>query len=255
MVYDQLAHEFHSATPCIERVGHLLGRDVAMCAKTVQLVSSGFFGTSQRATSAVHAARLLGLETLKALWDSSVAFVPSDVLNCSDADVQQLNQHSKAIATAARQIAETVTDDRLVISDAYLSGMLHDIGALALLGPTPTAMRVEMEHGMIMEPGMAAGREATGITSGGYLAALWGFDERIIQAIGYHRAPGKCPNQSFGPLTAVHVAHAFLEPVAHRLVGDRVALDMDYLKRTGCEERLERWRDIGDACHSQGAFV
>ncbi|MHB8974329.1 MAG: HDOD domain-containing protein [Pirellulaceae bacterium] len=251
-VYAQLACELNSAAPCIERVGQILEQDVAMCAKTVQLVSSGFFGTPQRVTNATHAARLLGLDILKDLWDASVAFVPSDVLNCSAADVQQLNHHSLAIAAAAQQIAETVTSDRLIISDAYLAGMLHDIGALALLSPTPTATRAEIGRRLLTEPGRAASPAAACIHSGGYLAALWGFDERIIQAIGYHHAPGLCPNQSFGPLTAVHVAHSLLEPAACGPASDRIAVDMDYLMRVGCTEQLPRWREIGDSCHFEG---
>ena len=50
----------------------IIARDVAMCAKVLQLVNSGFFGTPQRVTNAVHAARLLGLDTINSLVDSAV---------------------------------------------------------------------------------------------------------------------------------------------------------------------------------------
>ena len=130
--YANLADEVESTAPCIEAHGtdHRRGRgDVP---KTEQLIVSGFFGTLQRVLGTVDAAKLLGLETIKALMDASVVFVPDAVLRHQQADLQQLNEHSIAIAGAARQIAETVSTDQALIHDCHMAGMLHDIGALGI---------------------------------------------------------------------------------------------------------------------------
>jgi DNA-binding NarL/FixJ family response regulator len=113
-LYAQIADEVSSSAASIERVAEIIARDVAMCAKTLQLVSSGFFGTPQRVMDAAHAARLLGLETVKAVLDSSSAFAVGDSESSWEEDLRLLNDHSSAVAAVAKQIAKTVTSDRAV---------------------------------------------------------------------------------------------------------------------------------------------
>lgn len=256
-VYAELADEVGSAAASIERVAEIIERDVAMCVKTLQLVSSEFFGTPQRVTEAGHAARLLGLETVKAVFDSSTAFDAGDSESPGEEYLRLLNDHSSAVAAGAKQIAETITDDQATIKDAYLSGKLHEIGDLASLGRS-------LQHSLAPScraggraitawRGLEVGSGAACLDAGGYLAALWGLPNPIVQAISYHRAPSNCPDRTLGPLTAVHVAHALLDPSDGVLIGDFAAIDMDYLERNGCASRLERWREICAAYSSEGA--
>jgi HD-like signal output (HDOD) protein len=74
---------------------------------------------------------------------------------------------------------------------------------------------------------------ATGPDPGGYLAALWGLPHPVVQAIAYHRIPGACEEQAFGPLTTVHVAHALMGPPEESTDGGLGRLDMDYLHPYG----------------------
>ena len=133
-VHAELLAELASSTVSMPRVAGIIARDVAMSAKVLQLVSSSFFGTRQRVPDAAHAADLLGLDTMKGLVDSGVAFSPLDAEESRARVIEALNDHSLAVARAASQIAQTVTDDATLIGDARLAGLLHDVGALMSVG-------------------------------------------------------------------------------------------------------------------------
>ena len=249
-VYSELAHQVESPEASIECVAETIARDVAMCARVVQLVSSGFFGSPQRVTTAARAANLLGLETIQALLASSAVFRPRRE-ECQEEDLRMLTDHSLAVAAAAEQIAETMTGDRTLIGDAHLAGMLHEVGTLALAARCDRsssethAAAIGQEIARWRNP-EACARE-TWPNPGGYLVALWGLPDPVAQAIGYHHSPTRCPEQTFGPLTAVHVADTLLGPPWGPLDEGVAPLDLDYLRSIGCTDRLESWRAICQA--------
>ncbi len=145
-----------------------------------------------------------------------------------------LTRHSLAVAQAAQRIAETLTDDLALAGDAYLAGLLHEVGTLVLGGR--------------VSPGEACP------DPGGYLVALWGLPDAVAQAIAYHRVPDACPRPVFAPLTAVHVAHALLDPCWSSVEDKDVPLAMDYLRRAGCVDRLESWRENCQVCRLEGTL-
>ena len=166
--------------------------------KVLQLVNSGFFGTPQRVTNAAHAARLLGLDTINSLVDSAV-FQPCAV-DGRETVLQSLNRHSFAVARAAKKIAETMSDDCILIRDSYLAGMLHEVGTLALDSPdaqcrveTNGATAHQVNAGCQSPAGHCA---KSGMDPGGYLMALWGLPDAVVQAIAYHRIPASRQEQA-----------------------------------------------------------
>jgi len=257
-VYAELVDQVESPAASIEKVAEIISRDVAMCAKAMQLVSSGFFGTPRRVTSAAHAAKLLGLETINSLLASSAAFRPGDPEHDREEELQALSDHSLAVAAAAKRIAETVSDERAPAGDAHLAGMLHDVGTLALAGGrlacSPEPPFTGGRQGTAAGPSSETDPREACSDPGGYLAALWGLPGPIVQAVAYHRAPGSCSEEAFGPLTAVHVASAFLGQSRGHSNGGTDSLDMDYLGRTGFADRLESWRDICATCQPEGVL-
>jgi HD-like signal output (HDOD) protein len=236
--YAELVNRVKSARASIESATEIIARDVALTAKAVHLAGSGFFSGPKHVSSSAAAVNLLGLNTITALLQSPDAFsgdCPTDDLQ---AEIRLLNDHSFTVAAAAKRIAETVSDDPALIADAHLAGILHDIGALAVLGH-PSARPATV-------PPPANPRHVCP-DIGGYLAAIWGLPNSIVQAIAYHRSPGGAPDQTFSPLSAVHLAHALVQPAAVATDGGDGDIDWNYLERIGCADRLETWREICDA--------
>jgi HD-like signal output (HDOD) protein len=256
--YGQLAAQLESEKASLKKVSEIIASDVAMSAKVVHLVSSGFFGTPQRVAGAAQAATLLGLETLKALLASPAAFAPSLAETAED-DLHRLTEHSLAVATAAQRIAGTMTNQGLLVGDSYLSGLLHELGTLALGRRGRLRASTSVGAGGIGEKadrrGGEAGSAERNLDPGGYLAALWGLPSPVVQAIAYHRLPGLCPERVFGPLTAVHVANALLEPRDGSPEEGVCGVDLEYLEQIGCGRHLEDWREICAECQPGGVLV
>lgn len=213
-LYRELAAVIDSSEASAGNLAGIIARDIGMTAKVVQLVSSGFFGSPQHVASAAEAVKLLGLETIRALFAPSAGFQL-----CSEEgqeeDLQLLTDHSFAVAAAARQIMQTLTDDRTMIADAYLAGVLHEVGTLALTDfahecPRNLNSATSVQSANCWSNAPSNSAEA-GPDPGGYLVALWGLPDNIVQAIAYHRIPAVCPERVVSPLIALHVANAILE--------------------------------------------
>jgi HD-like signal output (HDOD) protein len=77
---------------------------------------------------------------------------------------------------------------------------------------------------------------ATHSQVGAYLIGIWGLPEPIVEAVAWHHDPLRCPERTFTPLTAVHVANALEEAAG--------GPDLAYLEALGVAGRLETWRQI-----------
>lgn len=105
---------------------------MGMSAKVLQLVNSAFFGLFQTVESPARAVALLGLDTVKGLVLGVGAF--AEIKASSRVfSVQTLWNHSMAVGGCAKEIALAETDDKVLIDNCFIAGILHDIGKLVLL--------------------------------------------------------------------------------------------------------------------------
>ncbi len=65
--FRELMQVVESDNCSIHQIGELIGRDLAMSAKVLQLVNSSFFGLAQHVSCTKHAVSLLGLNIIKPL--------------------------------------------------------------------------------------------------------------------------------------------------------------------------------------------
>src|SRR5919108_250007 len=73
-LYAQLTRALEDPECSLDRVAAIVERDVAMCAKVLQLVNSAFFGLSRRVTSVRQAVGFLGTNMLRSLLFSAEVF-------------------------------------------------------------------------------------------------------------------------------------------------------------------------------------
>ena len=230
--YENLVAEVGADRPSLDRISEIVSTDAGMAGKILQLVSSGFFGTPCRVAGLDSAVRLLGLDVFRALVRSTQAFVPLNVADSSR--YEALMEHGWRVATAAKAVAGSVTEEKSVVNYAFLAGLLHNVAAM-----TPAAPRAEGDAETNDAPSdMLAIEPRSYAEATAYLLSLWGLPDSIVEPIGLHDTPGDSSDESFTALTAVHVADAIVsENVAARV-------DFDYLRRIGCDGRLDEWSDI-----------
>ncbi len=254
--YSEFTEQLQSPAPSIRRLGEVVSHDPAMAAKIVQLVSSGFFGSPQRVADPAHAVSLLGLDTLATMAELPGIFFPLGQKVLQEPFLKALRTHSVLVAEAAKAVAESETDDGTLIGDAYLSGLLHDIGILVFTKDAPEHYLETVALARMNETTLKQAEKRTFDTTrddvGAYLMGLWGLPDPVVRAIAYHLSPSRAPDRTFGPLAALHVANAVIEQDSADMPGTPTSIDVDYLEQIGCADRLDIWREICKTPKSEG---
>ncbi|MCD6327427.1 HDOD domain-containing protein [bacterium] len=246
-LYVKLMDELRSPSPSIAKVGEVISADVGMTAKILQLVNSAFFGISQHVSSPTQAVNLLGLETIKALVLSAQVFSQFEVEQLPPHLASHLWNHSLATGAYSRAIARLEDSDAQTSDHAFMAGLLHDVGKLALavnlLDRYSKALELSEREQL---PLINAEFQTMGVSHaevGGYLLSLWGLPDPIVEAVTFHHYPGECPAKDFIPLTAVYAANI----IEHEMRPDGADVasvaDTEYLSGLGLGKRFDVWRD------------
>jgi HD-like signal output (HDOD) protein len=195
-------------------------------------------------TSPSKAAGLLGLDVLKSLVLVVDVFSSFDTSRVPGFSIEKLWNHSLLVAQYARSIAQQEKVNKTTVENAYLAGVFHDIGQFLLVVHMPdvycrVVQYAEDKHVSLVDAEKAI-LNATHGEVGAYLLGLWGFGDSIVEASAYHHDPGRCLRDSFGPLTAVHVADAIERTNNSSFC---FAVDEGYIERLGLKDRLVDWRE------------
>ncbi|QDT12182.1 HDOD domain-containing protein [Stieleria marina] len=255
-VYSDLVCELSSDEASLQRIGERIESDIAMTAKVLQLVNSSFFGLPQHVTCPQHAVALLGLDVIRPLVLSAGIFTQYTDPGIEGFSLEHLLEHSLAVATSARRVAETESDNQHLIDDAFIAGMLHDIGKLILAVNLPSRYSDSLELARKEEiPHWQAEQKEFGCTHaevGAHLMGLWGLPNSIVEAIAFHHRPLDSSTTEFTALTAVYAANmqqhvnvstdASEEPPASS--PNVTDWDASYLSAIGMSDRMNVWGSV-----------
>src|ERR1022692_1630069 len=97
-----------------------MARDMGMTAKVLQLVNSAFFGLRREITNPVDAVVYLGMETVRALVFTASAFSQFRLSSRDHFSIEELQQHSLAVGTLARQIAKSMGLSAAAVDHAFV---------------------------------------------------------------------------------------------------------------------------------------
>jgi putative nucleotidyltransferase with HDIG domain len=247
-LYEKLQEMLKDPDVQLADIGKIIGGDVAMTAKVLQLVNSAFFGLFQKVDTPERAVSLLGLDTIKALVLGVQIF---SEMQCREnrAFVDSLWSHCMTVGVLAKKIANEETDDESVIADAFLGGVLHDIGKLLLISNMATEYKkirtMASEERISLYEAEKKTLNASHCEVGGYLLGLWGFQSAIVEAIAFHHQLDKFPVPRFSATLAIHLANRFFyELQSDEIDAELPALDETYIEECGLTDHLDRWRDI-----------
>jgi putative nucleotidyltransferase with HDIG domain len=240
-LYQEVVEEVNSPNGSLARVGEIISTDVGMSAKLLQLVNSAFFGLPAPVSSTVRAVNLLGLETIKTLILTIKIFSQFDCAGLPSYFISSLLDHSISTGILARSIATQEDLEQNRIDQAFMAGLLHDIGKLILLDKLPSKC---LEISDAVNSGdyqlWEAEQKVLGTSHaqvGAYLMGIWGFPESVVEAIAFHHCPSKCSNSSFGILSVIHLANASEHDDHAKNNGNR--LDTDYLDKLGIVDTFD----------------
>ena len=250
-LYSEIIETLQDPEAGIEKIGAIIIKDVAMTAKILKLVNSAFFGLGNEISSPSEAVAFLGTDTIKSLILVTHAFSNSEI-QLDGFSIESLWSHSLEVSKAAKIVAFYEGAEKKFIDEAFVAGLLHDVGKLvfALNLPQEYQEAINLARGTQVSLAVAE-RQIFGADHadvGGYLLGLWGLPVPVVEAIALHHRPDTTPLKSFSPLTALHVANA-LASAAHPSMIDVPAseLDMQYLSTLGLNDHLNAWRQASAA--------
>jgi len=248
-IYTEIMAEMQSDDPSIKNVGAIIGRDVSMTAKILQVVNSVFFGLPQKISNPQQAVMLLGLDAIKSLVLSVKIFSEFSQKKYSWFDIDAIFNHSITVSTHAKIIVKREQMHSDLINYSLMAGLLHDLGKLILATNfKDTYQQVLTESRNSDQPVWELEYAAFGTSHaeiGAYLMGLWNLENPIIEAIAFHHCPSKSVSSQLGLLTAVHVANA----LDHAEDGPQdqqteLPCDREYLDRLGVSDRITEWRRV-----------
>lgn len=144
----------------IKDLAALVQMDIAFSTEILTLANSALFSFRTQVTSILQASALLGFERVKAI--ALTVGLRSYVKNFLTPGLSGCWRHSLACAVVAEQLAGACSIER---DQAYLAGLMHDIGRLALATVEPVAYK-----------GLLAEAEAKNIDILGREEELFGVD-------------------------------------------------------------------------------
>lgn len=259
-IYQELNAAIANENTTSRDIAEIFARDMVLSAKLLQLVNSPYFGLNRIVSSLTDAINLIGVKKLNNLVLSvhvKHAFTTDNprLERC----MEYLWQDAGRVAELARLIAlsENQQEDRP--DQAYLGGLLHNLGLLIFLSRGGDKLGNLLEQ--LSQTDAALPELETrvfGFTrseAAAYVLSLWKIPPRIIEAILLQNNPNDSDYDGVNALTAVHVAACLLKPTKPQGYGRLfdMKIDQHYLQRIGKLDRLPDWQTLADKVIAQFA--
>jgi HD-like signal output (HDOD) protein len=194
-------------------IGDIVNADAAIASKVLQITNSAFFRLRKPMVRIKDAVTYLGFATVRNLVLSAEIFSQWQApKGLSDVDPERLQMHAQCAAAACKALA----GGRASPDDAWLAGLLHDIGYWILIQECPkelaSALTLSRDEGL---PLLECERRITGATHaeiGAYLLGLWGLPYAIVEAVALHHMPTAVTPHGYDLVGALAVSHALIDP-------------------------------------------
>lgn len=122
-----------------------IGQDQVLAARTLKLANSSFYGMTVPVATIQDAVSILGRRAIRRLASSAALMVVFPLKSQAGFDAQALWRHAVATAIFAGELARLIRSDE---DTAYVAGLLHDVGRLALATQFPDAYAQAMAYRM-----------------------------------------------------------------------------------------------------------
>lgn len=246
--YAALQNKLRDPECSLAAIAAIIEQDLAMSAKILQLVNSAFFGFFRNIDSPARAVNLLGLDTVKALVLGVGVFSELKPVADNTFSAPSLWSHSMGVAAFAKTITEAETDVKECADQAFISGIVHDIGKLLFHANIHQryAEVIALAKEQQLETYLAEQQvlNADHADAGGYLIGLWGLPGAVVEAVAFHHRLDHYPDPSFCPAVAVHAADVIYHRLHPHPYFAAPNLNLTYLQQAGVGDRFNHWLEL-----------
>ena len=178
------------------RLTKLISTDQVLTAKILKLANSAFYGFPRRIATVNLAIVVLGFDTIKDLG-LSVSIIGRFKKRSSDSsfDMSRFWEHSIACGVTAKMLARRL--NYRISGEAFVAGLLHDIGKLILNQYFPKEFSAIMERIRTKDESFRQAEiYVLGLDHpviGKWLVERWNLPAQLVEVIEYHHSPEEAP--------------------------------------------------------------
>lgn len=205
----------NESTP-LTKVASLIDKDPSLSYKVLQLVNSAYFGLRTTYSGIDQAVVYLGANSVKNMAVTAAVHQVFDVERFDSLkhfDIHSFWYHCLKCATLSRRIAEQT--GLANPDDAYLAGLLHDLGRLVLVSVFTEQYEsilagISEETDLLSEEKDLIG--ATHAEVGDWLVRDWNLSSLIADTIGYHHEHLENIKQALPLVKIIYLANLLSKP-------------------------------------------
>ena len=193
-------------------IARQISMDPALTADLLKIVNSAQYMLSKKVDSISEAVKMVGIRGIKNLLYS---YGTLKLLGDDTSDKRALWEHSYKTAFYAFNIVKNFRKDHNLLDDAYVGGILHDMGKIIFSNVHPELLnKIQAfcsERGLPASTfeDLSAGMNHAEI--GALIAEKWNFPEGLVSSIRYHHDPSSAPREFRDLVDTVYLANMFCE--------------------------------------------
>ena len=190
-------------------IARQISTDPTLTADLLKLVNSAQFMLPKRVDNILEAVKLVGLRTLKNLLYS---YGTQKIFFKKFMEIKWLWDHSYKAAFYAYTLAKSFKRKKDILDDAYVGGILHDLGQIIFTSVHPQLLEKikrfckEKNIPSSMLENLSSGMNHAEV--GALITEKWNFPKQLVSAIRYHHEPTLCDNEYVDIVYTVYLANA-----------------------------------------------
>lgn len=196
-VLSELLQEISKENYTSDSITKIILKDPSLTSRILQMSNSSFYNRYQEITTVQQAISVMGITTVKCLALSVSIFNPDEVTNESGIDNKKYFSYVLSVAAACKRIA--VELDFKSTEEAFIAGLLHDIGFQFLMINYPSEMQKVITSQNKFDSLIKAEKNVFGISHdeiSKVMAESWNLPQEICQAIDSHHKVSNNPDQT-----------------------------------------------------------
>ncbi len=191
-------------------LGDLVNKDTGVAAKVVGIANSAYYRRSRVLEGVDQCVNMLGMDAVRSIvLNHSIIELFSRFRGVGDFDLSHFWRHTLHCAVMSRRLADRMNYPNP--QEAYLAGLLHDVGRLALISVAPERyVPIFSAHGDEDEL-LRREQEAFGLNHaevGAWLAERWQLHPFLVDAILYHHEPAARVESAHALVRIVRLSNA-----------------------------------------------
>ena len=192
----------------MEELAELIAKDAGMTGKLLAVANSSAYHRGSRTANLEQSLVSLGTDMIKTLVISDSVFQTfNNFPHSGSTDLRAFWKNSLAAAVIARDVARRI--DYPHLEEAYLAGLLHNVGRLALLATAPKeysfnfAARDDEDLCAVEQRTL----QITHAEAGAWLVERWQLDSFLADAVLYHHESSERLEAAHPLIRIVRLAH------------------------------------------------